>query len=871
MIMAYAFNKRFWLSAAAASAVLCTPSFAQSPPQPTASASGEEIIVTATRREARLQDVPVAVTAITSQLIENSGVRDLQDLTSLTPSLQFNVSENEASATARLRGVGTQGSNPGLESAVGIFVDGVYRARNGVALTDLGEITQIEVLRGPQGTLFGRNTSAGLITVNSAGPKTDGVEAGAEATIGEYSERRIAGHLTGPIIEDRLAGRLFAARSQRDGFMSTLTPSGSRRDNDRDLWTVRGQILALPSDAVTVRVIGDYTQREETCCAAQFYNPELLGGSPFVTTPTFAPGATRDVGPRTAIPFPGGVRQQVLAGLGAYGPGGVSAIPGPISARRAFANRGFDQDVTDWGVSAQLDWDFANATLTSVTAYRDWSFDQGQDSDFTQLDIVWRPGDGSNGYGFKVFTQEFRLTGRNGPLDWLIGAFYADETLPANQILFTGADFGRTAAALNPAFALAAGNPTLGIRSLSNAGQIDTYKQQGRSLALFTHNIVSLDDKTDLTFGVRYTDDEKTLRAGFRTLASAAPAHRATLAASNPALVAFADCTPNLPAAASPLAAGIPLIVGLRSLYCAPFLRPELDARGYDQTRSEGEWSGVASLRRSLSDDVSAYFSYSRGYKSGGFNLDRDFRWVGTTAAPDTSFSPEMVDAFEVGLKTAFGNGGVILNLAAFANEYQDFQLNTFNGLQFVVTSVPEVTAQGIEADALWSTPITGLTMQGGLAYTETEYGDDNGWVFANRNPINHEATLANLPNGRLTNAPLWTVTNAITYRRPIFTERANGLAHLDFRYVSEQNTGSDLRASKVQPAYWLVNARIGLLNGNERIGLELWARNLLDEDYLQIAFDPFLQTGSAPLTGGAQAAFLGDPRTFGLTLRANY
>ncbi len=140
----------------AAAAVTATPAMAQE--------EDDTIVVTATRRDQALQEVPIAVTPVTAEMIENSGIRDVQDLTSVAPSLQFNVSETESSATARLRGVGTQGSNPGLESAVGIFVDGVYRARNGVALTDLGEVQQIEVLRGPQGTLFGRNwPAAGLV------------------------------------------------------------------------------------------------------------------------------------------------------------------------------------------------------------------------------------------------------------------------------------------------------------------------------------------------------------------------------------------------------------------------------------------------------------------------------------------------------------------------------------------------------------------------------------------------------------------------------------------------------------------------------------------------------------------------------------
>lgn len=202
-----------------------------------AQAQDEEIIVTATRRDTALQDVPLAVTPVTAEMIENSGIRDVQDLTSVAPSLQFNVSESEASATARLRGVGTQGSNPGLESAVGIFVDGVYRARNGVALSDLGEVDQIEVLRGPQGTLFGRNTSAGLITITSRAPDLNDFEVFGEATYGEFSETRVSGGMNVPIVEISVRTSSMNCARERPctSTCAISNPTGRRRKSAHSL------------------------------------------------------------------------------------------------------------------------------------------------------------------------------------------------------------------------------------------------------------------------------------------------------------------------------------------------------------------------------------------------------------------------------------------------------------------------------------------------------------------------------------------------------------------------------------------------------------------------------------------------------------
>jgi outer membrane receptor protein involved in Fe transport len=304
----------------------------------------------------------------------------------------------------------------------------------------------------------------------------------------------------------------------------------------------------------------------------------------------------------------------------------------------------------------------------------------------------------------------------------------------------------------------------------------------------------------------------------------------------------------------------------MRSGYCVPWLRDDLDGVGYDQDRSEDEWSGVVALRQEFSDNVSAYASFSRGYKGGGFNLDRNFSFVFAGGSPDAAFAAELVDAYELGLKTGWFGNDLLLNLAVFRNEYENFQLNTFNGIQFVVTTVPEVTSEGAELDIIWRTPLEGLSIQGGVAYTDARYGEDTGWVLANRNPLTGEQTLALLPNAQLTNAPEWTATTSFTYTQPIGS--MIGLAYLDARYVDDQNTGSDLRASKLQPAYTLVNARLGLSTADERFSVELWARNLLDEEYGQIMFDVPLQLGSG---GAAQGAFLGDPRTFGVTLRAQY
>jgi iron complex outermembrane receptor protein len=889
----------------AAAAATATPALAQD--------GDEEIVVTATRRDQTLQEVPIAVTPVTAEMIENSGIRDIQDLTSVAPSLQFNVSESESSATARLRGVGTQGSNPGLESAVGIFVDGVYRARNGVALTDLGEVAQIEVLRGPQGTLFGRNTSAGLITITSRGPDLSDFEATGEATYGDWGETRVAAGLNIPLVEDVLGVRLFAAMAQRDGFMNMNSEGanpelGAAGDdnlaghdsNTRDMYTLRGQLL-WDTPTASMRLIADYSEREETCCAAQIYNPALLNGNS--ATVLGGPGANYGV----EIPYAfGSGRQQLIANMGGYGPnvgvgsplGGVG--DGDISAREGYANREYSQNLEDYGVSAEFNWDTGIGDFTSVTAYRNWTSAGASDSDYSQADLVYVPSGG--GTEFQTFTQELRLAGEWGRLNWLVGAFYSDEQINRDFSFYTGAQYGEFFSMLDNVLVGGVQTPGIGntpgagvsgiVNNLydellaipavaGSAGYSDSYHQSGNSTAFFTHNILSLTDRTDLTVGLRFTHERKELTANFETLydgealLDAAIAQATAQAGQAPGtLAAFSNCNTAVNPS-GPLAGFATVIAVARSGYCMPWLRDDLDGVGYDQERGEDEWSGVVSLRHEFTDNISAYASYSRGYKGGGFNLDRNFASVFTGGAPDTSFAAEMVDAQEIGIKTEWFGGDLLLNLAVYHNEYENFQLNTFNGIQFVVTSVPEVNVDGAELDAIWRTPVEGLAIQGGVAFNDAAYGGDctptlgcGGWVQRNSNPITGEPTLLRLPGSQLTNSPEWTATTAFTYERPLFNGALNGLFYVDARYVGDQNTGSDLRPSKEQPSYTLVNARFGISSPNDAWSLEFWGRNITDEDYVQVAFDVPLQLGT---NGPTQGAFLGDPRTYGVTLRARY
>ncbi|MFT3809313.1 MAG: TonB-dependent receptor [Micropepsaceae bacterium] len=817
-----------------------------------ADAAGEEVTVTATRRSTALQETPIAITALGRRAIADAGIRDTQSITQLVPALQFPQSESSGSVTARIRGVGTQGSNPGLESAVGIFVDGVYRSRNAVGFGDLGELERIEVLRGPQGTLFGRNTSAGLISVVTRAPSLGEASAWASASYESFDGIGLTGGVSAPLQTDVAAVSLFASLRQREGYLR-INPgiAGERDGNDRNSWTLRGQMMWEMGESASLRIIADGAHRDEECCYAV----------------TLRAGAAARAG---GLDVP----DTIAAMLGHPGAGDRSTL----KERIGYAEQDFGQTLDDWGVSAEFNAAIGGAKLTSITAWRDWDFTSGQDGDWTDIDIIHTENDGTNGYRFRTFTEELRLAGEAGPVDWLVGAYYLNETLDRRANTTFGADFETflTRYRYNDsdtgirdllASALPGGYDAADPVWLSGSGNHDRYRQTSESIALFTHNIVSLSDTLKLTAGLRWTHETKDYRADYTTLASAGCAAIERDYGINPlANPAFTNAT----------------LRALTGFICLPQLRSALDGLDHVQSREENEFSGVGTLAWQAAPEINLYATYARGYKAGGFNLDRAFALGAfnpgsivsgapgsqTVAQPDTGFLPETVDAIELGAKLRLLDGDLTANVALFHERFENFQLNTYTGTSFLVTSVPEVVSEGAELDLAWRTPIEGLTADLGIAYVEARYGDDMA-AFVALNP-----SLFLLPGAQLSNAPRWTVTGALTYEFAAFGDWT-GLAHVDGRYVSDQIAGSNLDPAKTQGDYGLVNLKLGLERGG--IGIELWARNVLDVHTFQIAFDGPYQ-GSAPNAANPNpssfsqiGAFPNEPRTMGVTLKTRF
>ena len=792
-----------------------------------APASLDEVIVTAEKRSQNIQDVPISVIALSSQQIQDSGVTDIKNLTVLTPGLTVTSTTNENSTTARIRGVGTVGDNPGLESSVGIVIDGVYRPRNGVGFGNLGEIEQIEVLEGPQGELFGKNNDAGVISITTKRPSMT-FGATAEATSGNFNDREISASVTGPL-SSISAGRLYASYQNAEGWLHVDTgqgPNTDDRSNNRNAYNFRGQYLLTPSSDVSFLLIGDYARRNESCCdaVATYLGP-------------FAPITNA----LASVPQLGG--QAGATGI-AQGTGYL-----------AYSNYPWTQRVRDMGVSGELDWTLGDATLTSITAWRDNTIIAGNDTDYTAIDILYEPATNGNQTDFKQFSQELRLAGKAGGLDWLVGGFFASELLTSTQTLWAGNDFDLYLGGLSSA---SVGAPNfLLLPQLTGklpgqtfipgvAGYDDDFHQTSKSYAVFSNETYAINDALSVTAGFRYTREKKTLDSNYHDTDGGAGCDSLL---TSPGVFAMNPAVTHQPPS--------PEYQFLLGYGCSVVFNPLFANLPDSQSLTEDNVSGTVKLSYRFNEDVMAYLSFADGYKAGGFNLGRVTNPnAANPLAPvlDTSFPEETVDSYELGIKSTLFDKTLRLDAAIFDQRYRNFQLNTYTGILFVVTSIPQVQSKGAEANIAWVAPLPGLSFNGGLNY-----------AFTNINEFGSAIALfaTDRLNDRLSFAPLWSGAASATYEVPL-SGSLSLRTTVSEKYNSSYNTGSNLDPRKLQGAYGLLNARIGLGAPDNSWAVEFWAANLANKYYYQVAFD-------APFQFNQIDAFLGQPRTFGITARVKF
>lgn len=820
-------------------------------------ADDSEIIVTATLRSERLQDVPIAVTAFNGDSLERSGVKNLRDLGSVAASFSLASSNTESGgSTARIRGIGTLGNNTGLEGAVGIFLDGVYLTRPGVALGDLLDVEQVEVLRGPQGTLFGRNTSAGAIQIKTRKPDLNDAEGFANFTYGNYDLFNVQGGVSVPIVAGQLAARVSGAWRDRDGWFRN---GAGGESNDRNRYIVRGQLLWEPSADLSLRLIGDYASYDEKCC-----DSIIIKESSYVARGFFAAaGLPRDGG----VPFSG---------------------PESVKALRNTNDREYRDSMKQWGVSGQIDWTLGDAQVTSITAYRHSVAKPRNETDIVPLHVFSgsigtsdaSPFVQENRYKIDSFSQELRIAGSalDDRFDYLAGAYYVHEKFDDIVSYTLGTDHQAYISVPLISLGLPGPNPARDIFAggVSSAGNyaVNNYRQSGRNWSVFTNNTFHFSDRFAFNFGVRYSNDRK--HGVYDQLAASSPACAAVIARQG-----------SLPAN---LAALAPIA---RALTCFPFTTAvgvsPTGPTEFDTVYKNDQLVYTAKLLGELGDNVNTYLSYSRGYKAGGINLDS----TAAAGGADPRFRPEKVDAYEAGIKTTLLDRKLTANLALFYQKFTDFQLLEFSGIQYFTYNVPKSITSGFEIE-LTARPSREFTVNAAVTYADARFPK-------NCAPATAATQVKTLCGYSLPNAPKWAVVAGFDYAKDIGSDLSIGF-NASARMESDRRTNSQAIMAvaagtgtvavqsisaglnyipvpyDVQDGNVKVNLRAGIGRQDDRWRLEFWGTNIFNVITYAINTGTPLR-GVATLPGPNNAGGIGasrvvfpqEPRMYGVTLRTKF
>jgi len=423
----------------------------------------EEIVVTATKRVQSLQDVPIAVNAFNADTIEVAGINNAGDLAILTPALNINVNTNPFAARMIIRGVGTAQTDPALEPSVGLFIDGVYLGRTGLGMSDLTDIERIEVLQGPQGTLYGKNTNAGAISVITKKPNFEESEGYVEASVGNYSMNKLTASASGPLTQN-LAYRLSGNINQRDGYYDN---SAGVDFNDADDWNIQGKLQWEATESLSILLSGSRVERDTTCCGADAVQTESVNNEL----------VAQGLSPDSNDPYDYNVKSD---------------------ADNRFA---MESDL----LSMTIDYDAGWGAIKSITAWNDYSYRVDQDPDRSELDILTLSNDKFSG---DSFSQELRFTASpTDNVDYMLGAFYLEQNTKRGgdePFVFIGDDIITIGSQQDLPFPL----PFNFLVQPGDSLTVDM-NQDAETIAFFGQGTWHIGDQWHITGGLRWSDEEK--------------------------------------------------------------------------------------------------------------------------------------------------------------------------------------------------------------------------------------------------------------------------------------------------------------------------------------------------------------------------
>jgi len=834
---------------------------------PAAAQLDDEIIVTATKRVTTLQETPVAVSVTGADVIEKAQILDIQDLQSVVPSLRVNQLQTSQNTNFVIRGFGNGANNAGIEPSVGVFIDGVYRSRSAAQIGDLPKLDRVEVLKGPQSTLFGKNASAGVISVVTAAPSFE-TEGYIEAGIGNYDQRILKGYYTSGITDD-LAVSIGAGINKRDGFYENVGIDGVSDFNDRNRFSVRGQALYEPTDALSLRVIADYSSINEICC-----------------------GVTNIQNQGAAL---------AIAALG-----GQFADDTDPFAYETFFNRDSENEVDDFGFSVHVDADLGKATLTSISAYRNNRSNFDQDADFNTLRLL---NSVNQDQTIDTITQELRLTSNGGEqFDWMIGGYYFTEDI--EQI--GGLEFGdQLQPYINVLLQQATGLPNLlntfeGLYGaapgtfLGGGTQTrEAFTQDNEAYSLFGTLDFHVSDRLTATVGLNYTEDKKRIESNVTNgdifssidlvndptvFGITAPqvffgqiftANTAAFApgglAPTPQNIAFVESL--APGTSAAVQAGAnALIAGVQTTQFQPqfvnFPNSVESGRSNDD-----QLTYTARLAYEVNDIFNVYASYSTGFKATSWNLSRDSRpFLSDQAAAGllqnnqvfrTRFAgPEDAEVIEFGVKARFERG--YLNLAAFDQILEGFQSNVFLGTGFTLLNAGQQSTLGFEFDGAYS-PIDPLTLTFAGTILDPKYDE-----FTAEQGASIGGVPTDLSGENVAGVSEVSLSVGATYNHD-FANGMSGFLRGDFQYESAVQIVDGIPTATttagttfdVEREVKTFNAAAGIDFANG-LALNVYARNLFNDEYFLSVFPGVAQAGVIN-------AYPNQPRTYGASLRYSF
>ncbi len=747
---------------------------AQAGPNNTALVSVSDIIVTAQRRAERLQDVPIAITAITAAQLDRARIKNISDIALISPSTEFRKNANAAASTNILiRGLGTTGTTNSFEGSVGVFVDGVYRTRPAAALLTFNDIDSLQILRGPQGTLFGKNTTSGAVLLTSAAPSTDAISGSAKLGAGNYNSIEANAALNLPL-SDTAALRLSGIFTRQKG---AFTDPNSKLDyNGAENFGGKAHLSIAPSDAITLRLIADISESNGRCCYG-------------------------------VVGFKDGPTQPLVNGLAqAFG------VELPSARQKDYQislNRPGNQKVRDKGVVLIADFEVGGGSFKSTSAYRAYQLVQtNADPDFSGADIL---GIDEN-FKTDFYSQELTYSGKIEALaaTYVVGGYYSSETINLERRL----RWGLAGQPYVNALLTGVVPPGFGFAGVGDFTR-EAYGAKNKSYAGFAHGEFAASTTFNLIAGVRYSVEKK--RGSFDTL--------------------FFRPAP-------------PPTINAFTLFGAQ------PGPSYDRATTDKAMSGTLGVQYKPNREFNIYATYNRGFKAGGVALDTNAAG-GVANNPaitpggrpvDPTYKPEKINAFEVGGKFIYLDGKARSSVSAFYNDISDLQIAQFLGLQFAILNAKSATSYGVETENNFQLS-QGLTLDVAATWLPfAKYGKD---------PLIDPA----ISGQRFKFAAEFAASVALGVDQPV-SENFNITSRLALNYTGAQFI--DLTSAAKRGELALINANIGVRSTSGGWAIEAWVQNLANAFYYETVFPTPLQTGD-------QSAYVGQPRSFGITARASF